>query len=100
MSAPAATTNSASKEMRSELWKDNLRDYGLLLSLLVIVAIFWYLTGDGAGGHASVEPVNITNIIMQNSYVIIMALGMLLIIVGGNIDLSVCATVGFVGAVA
>ena len=37
---------------------------------------------------------------MQNSYVVIMALGMLLVIVGGNIDLSVGSTVGFVGAVA
>ena len=36
---------------------------------------------------------------MQNSYVVIMALGMLLIIVGGNIDLSVGSIVGFVGAV-
>ena len=37
---------------------------------------------------------------MQNSYVVIMALGMLLVIVGGNIDLSVGAIVGFVGAIA
>ena len=36
---------------------------------------------------------------MQNSYVVIMALGMLLIIVGGNIDLSVGSIVGFVGAI-
>jgi putative multiple sugar transport system permease protein len=87
--------------MRSELWRDNLRDYGLLLSLLLIVGFFYFLTGDPSSGtHASVEPVNITNIIMQNSYVIIMALGMLLVIVGGNIDLSVGSIVGFVGAVA
>jgi putative multiple sugar transport system permease protein len=87
--------------MRSELWKDNLRDYGLLLSLLLIVGFFYFLTGDPSSGtHASVEPVNITNIIMQNSYVIIMALGMLLVIVSGHIDLSVGSVVGFVGAVA
>ena len=41
-----------------------------------------------------------TNLILQNSYVVIMALGMLLIIVGGNIDLSVGSIVGFVGGVA
>ena len=99
MSAPApavAPTTTAIKEMRSELWKDNLRDYGLLLSLLLIVAFFYFITQD----HASVAPVNITNLVMQNSYVVIMALGMLLVIVGGNIDLSVGAIVGFVGAIA
>ena len=97
MSAPAvAPSTSATREMRSELWKDNLRDYGLLLSLLLIVAFFYFITED----HASVAPVNITNLVMQNSYVVIMALGMLLVIVGGNIDLSVGSIVGFVGAVA
>ena len=84
--------------MRSELWRDNLRDYGLLVSLLLIVAFFYFLTADN--DHASVAPANITNLVMQNSYVVIMALGMLLVIVGGNIDLSVGATVGFVGAIA
>jgi putative multiple sugar transport system permease protein len=97
LSAPAAApSTSAIKEMRSELWKDNLRDYGLLVSLLLIVLFFYVITEE----HASVAPVNITNLVMQNSYVVIMALGMLLVIVGGNIDLSVGSTVGFVGAVA
>ena len=100
MSAPAVAPNTnATREMRSELWKDNLRDYGLLVSLLLIVCFFYYLTLDADGG-ALLRPVNITNIIAQNSYVIIMALGMLLVIVGGNIDLSVGSIVGFVGAVA
>ena len=96
MSAPAVATAAAAKEMRSELWRDNLRDYGLLVSLLLIVAFFYVITED----HTSVAPVNITNLVMQNSYVVIMALGMLLVIVGGNIDLSVGSTVGFVGAIA
>jgi putative multiple sugar transport system permease protein len=99
VSAPApavAPSASAAKEMRSELWKDNLRDYGLLVSLMLIVAFFYFITED----HASVAPVNITNLVMQNSYVVIMALGMLLVIVGGNIDLSVGSIVGFVGAIA
>jgi len=76
-------------------WKSSLRDYGLLFSLLVIMGFFYYLTGG-----VSLEPLNITNLILQNSYVVIMALGMLLIIVGGNIDLSIGSIVGFVGAVA
>ncbi len=76
-------------------WKNNLRDYGLLGSLLAIMAFFYFMTGG-----VLLEPVNITNLILQNSYVVIMALGMLLVIVGGNIDLSVGSIVGFVGAIA
>src|SRR5450631_2374241 len=76
-------------------WKESLRDYGLLFSLLIIMGFFYFLT-DGV----SLAPLNVTNLILQNSYVVIMALGMLLIIVGGNIDLSVGSIVGFVGAIA
>ncbi len=79
----------------ASFWKSNLRDYGLLGSLLVIMAFFEYLTGG-----VLLAPVNITNLVLQNSYIVIMALGMLLIIVGGNIDLSVGSIVGFVGAIA
>jgi ABC-type xylose transport system permease subunit len=49
--------------------------------------------------HCS-APVNITNLLLQNSYIIIMALGMLLVIVAGHIDLSVGSVVGFIGALA
>jgi putative multiple sugar transport system permease protein len=79
----------------TSFWKSNLRDYGLLGSLLVIMAFFEFLTGG-----VLLAPVNITNLVLQNSYIVIMALGMLLIIVGGNIDLSVGSIVGFVGAIA
>jgi putative multiple sugar transport system permease protein len=72
--------------------KANIRDYALLLSLLVIIQI----TTDGT----LFKPVNMTNLILQNSYIVIMALGMLLIIVAGHIDLSVGSVSGFVGAVA
>ena len=47
-----------------------------------------------------IKPVNITNLVLQNSYVITMALGMLLIIVSGWIDLSVGSVVAVVGALA
>ena len=43
---------------------------------------------------------NITNIFLQNGHVIILALGMLLIIVAGHIDLSVGSVAAFTGAVA
>jgi putative multiple sugar transport system permease protein len=46
------------------------------------------------------KPLNVTNLILQNSYIIVMALGMLLVIVCGHIDLSVGSVVGFIGALA
>jgi putative multiple sugar transport system permease protein len=46
------------------------------------------------------KPVNLTNIILQQSYIIVMALGMLLVIVAGHIDLSVGSVSGFIGALA
>src|SRR6195952_1728423 len=89
-------TETPSKDRAGDgLWKSNLRDYGLLGSLLVIIALFEYLTGG-----VLLAPVNITNLILQNSYIVIMALGMLLVIVGGNIDLSIGSIVGFVGGCA
>ncbi|TJZ90372.1 sugar ABC transporter permease [Paracoccus gahaiensis] len=51
-------------------------------------------------GGVLLRPVNITNLFLQNSYIIIMALGMLLVIVAGHIDLSVGSVMGFIGALA
>jgi putative multiple sugar transport system permease protein len=75
--------------------KNNLREYGMLFSLVLIMAFFQFMT-DGT----LMEPLNITNLLLQNSYVVIMALGMLMVIVAGHIDLSVGSVVGFVGALA
>ena len=73
----------------------HMRDYALLISLLAIMIFFQFAT-DGT----LFKPVNMTNLILQNSYIVIMALGMLLIIVAGHIDLSVGFLSGFVGAIA
>jgi putative multiple sugar transport system permease protein len=75
--------------------KTNLREYGLLISLVVIMVFFQVMT-DGT----LFQPLNLTNLILQNSYIVVMALGMLLVIVAGHIDLSVGSVSGFVGAVA
>jgi len=74
---------------------NHLREYGMLLALVAIMAFFQIVT-DGT----LLRPVNITNLFLQNSYIIIMALGMLLVIVAGHIDLSVGSVVGFIGALA
>ncbi len=75
--------------------RHNIRDYALLLSLLAIMVFFQFTTNG-----TLFMPVNMTNIILQNSYIVIMALGMLLIIVAGHIDLSVGSVSGFIGAIA
>jgi putative multiple sugar transport system permease protein len=73
--------------------KNNMRQYGLLLALVAIMAFFQVVT-DGT----MMKPLNLTNLVLQNSYVVIMALGMLLVIVAGHIDLSVGSVAAFVGA--
>ena len=73
----------------------HLREYGLLFALIAIMVFFQIVT-DGT----LLKPVNITNLFLQNSYIIIMALGMLMVIVAGHIDLSVGSVMGFVGAMA
>jgi putative multiple sugar transport system permease protein len=75
--------------------KQNLREYGMLLSLAAIMAFFQVMT-EGT----LLQPLNLTNLVLQNSYIVIMALGMLLVIVAGYIDLSVGSVCGFVGALA
>ena len=77
------------------LFKSNVREYGMLIALIAVMLFFQFQTGG-----VLMKPVNITNLVLQNSYVITMALGMLLIIVSGWIDLSVGSVVAVVGALA
>ena len=46
------------------------------------------------------KSLNVTNIFLQNGYIMVMVLGMLLVIVIGHIDLSVGSVAAFTGAVA
>jgi putative multiple sugar transport system permease protein len=79
----------------STLFRNNIREYGMLIALVVIMLFFQYQTGG-----ILMKPVNITNLVLQNSYIITMALGMLLVIVSGWIDLSVGSVAAVVGAIA
>ena len=72
----------------------NIRQFSMLIALVVIMALFQVLTGG-----ILLTPQNVTNLILQNSYVIILAVGMLLcILCSGSIDLSVGSIVAFIGA--
>ncbi len=89
------TTTTASAPGIGAYLGRHMRDYGLLFALIAIMVFFQIVT-DGT----LLRPVNITNLFLQNSYIIIMALGMLLVIVSGHIDLSVGSVMGFIGALA
>ena len=72
-----------------------------LLIALVLVMIFFEVLIQSTDKGSLFSPQNFTNIIYQNSYVIILAVGMLFLIIGcGNIDLSVGSIVALIGAVA
>ncbi|MFJ8104908.1 multiple monosaccharide ABC transporter permease [Streptomyces sp. NPDC096132] len=73
----------------------NMRQYGMLLALGLIVALFAVWT-DGQ----LLLPRNVSNLVLQNSYVLILAIGMMLVIIAGHIDLSVGSLTAFVGAFA
>jgi putative multiple sugar transport system permease protein len=79
----------------STLFRNNIREYGMLIALITVMVFFQFQT-EGV----LMRPVNITNLILQNSYVITMAMGMLLIIIIGCIDLSVGSVVAVIGALA
>ena len=93
MSDTSSTKGDSAQVGVSRYLLNHMRDYGLLFALIAIMLFFQIVT-DGT----LLKPVNITNLFLQNSYIIIMALGMLIVIVGGNIDLSVGSVMGFIGA--
>ena len=79
----------------------NMLKRNTLLIALVLVMILFEIAIQSTGHGSLFSPSNFTNIIYQNSYVIILAVGMLFLIIGcGNIDLSVGSIVALVGAVA
>jgi len=78
-----------------ELLKKNVRSYSMFIMLALIFIVFAVLT-DGINFSAR----NVSNIFMQNSYILILASGMVLVIIIGNIDLSVGSIAAFTGAIA
>ncbi|SBN64368.1 putative multiple sugar transport system permease protein [Curtobacterium sp. 9128] len=72
-----------------------LRQIGLFIALIVIVIFFQVTTGG-----ITLAPINVSNLIVQNSYILILAIGMVMVIIAGHIDLSVGSVVAFTGAMA
>ena len=67
--------------------------YSMYIFLIFIMIIFQVLT-DGV----LLRPLNLTNVILQNSYILILAIGMVMLIILGDIDLSVGSIAAFIGA--
>lgn len=80
--------------------KEILKKNTMLIALVVVMLLFEFMIA-AAGKGSLFAPANISNLVSQNSYVVILATGMLLcILTGGNIDLSVGSIVALVGAIA
>ncbi|NLW47670.1 MAG: sugar ABC transporter permease [Firmicutes bacterium] len=75
--------------------RSNIRQYAMLIALIVIMAFFQIATNG-----ILLMPMNVTNLVLQNSYVLILAIGMTLcILTGGHIDLSVGSVCAFIAAI-
>ena len=93
----AATATSAQKKEKVSLLAtigNNARQYGIVGALLVIVIAFEILTGG-----VLLKPNSFVSLIQQNAYVIILAIGMVMVIIATHIDLSVGSLVAFIGGV-
>jgi len=77
------------------LIKNNIRNYSMFIMLILILIIFSLLTAEKG---INLSPRNITNIFFQYSYVLILAVGMVMVIIVRGIDLSVGSVCAFVGA--
>ena len=91
--ATASVKAADDKQMQEHI--KNLKQYGMIIALVLIYGIFAVMSD-----YKNVAPMNVNNLIMQNSYVIVLALGMLLCCLTGNVDLSVGSVVAFTGAIA
>ncbi len=72
----------------------SLRQFGILASLIAIILIFQIWTGG-----TTLSPQNLINVVSQQSYILILAIGMVMVIIMGHIDLSVGSVAAFVGII-
>jgi len=73
---------------------NSIGQYGMIIALIVLLA-FFAITTQGL----ILEPTNVINLFLQYSYILILALGMVMVIIAGHIDLSVGSVAAVVGIV-
>ncbi|WP_430610967.1 multiple monosaccharide ABC transporter permease [Enterococcus sp. DIV0876] len=92
------TTNKLKKEKNHSI-KDKALEifskYSMIIILVFLLIAFQAMT-DGIFWR----PLNITNLVLQNSHILVLAAGMLLVVLLGHVDLSVGSVMAFVGAIA
>ncbi len=81
--------------LTSRLEGVNLRQNGIFLALLGLIVFFAATTPNAA----SITPDNWSNLVVQNGYILVLAIGMVMVIIAGHIDLSVGSLAAFIGAV-
>lgn len=94
LGAESALTPTPDASSEDRVRKVNLREYGILGALVLIVVLFQVLTGGRL-----LQPDNMAALFQQNAYVMVLAIGMVMVIVAGHIDLSVGSIVAFIGGV-
>ncbi len=78
-----------------QILKQNQKYFSMYAVLILIFIAFGFMTD-----FVNFTPRNITNLVIQNSYILVLAIGMVLVIITGKIDLSVGSVVAFTGAAA
>jgi putative multiple sugar transport system permease protein len=81
------------RQRLSAFLMSHVRQSGMVVALAAIVLLFQIWTGG-----ILLKPLNVTNIIQQNGYILVLAIGMVIVIISGHIDLSVGSIAGFIGA--
>lgn len=75
-----------------KLFGGNTRQFGMIFALVALI-IFFQIFTEGR----TLTPGNVINLFNGNSYILILAIGMVLVIIAGHIDLSVGSVAAFVG---
>lgn len=96
MSSLTETDKGFFEGLRERLTGVNLRQNGIFIALIALVAFFALTTPNAA----SLTPTNFSNLVVQNGYILVLAIGMVMVIIAGHIDLSVGSVAAFIGAVA
>ena len=96
MSNPVTEKTSLFANLRGRLEGVNLRQNGIFIALIALVSFFGATTPNAA----SLTPDNWSNLVVQNGYILVLAIGMVMVIIAGHIDLSVGSLAAFIGAVA
>jgi len=102
MSSPAQSTDGAPAPAKPRARLADLRrvfgasgrQFGILGALVAIIVFFQVLTGG-----KTLDPINLLNLVNGNAYVLILAIGMVLVIIAGHIDLSVGSVAAFAGII-